>query len=102
MKDANWKDVEVKIDGKVVEGIKALDYNYPDPRIVINAIQRDSVINKLLERINKFYQGAAPAYIIGIDGSIICKYDDDFNKIIKELKEQIELRRQQIISFYDR
>lgn len=71
--------------------------------VIARSIQEDVVIKELTNELNKTYANAIPTLIVSNGGEDVeLKYNGFIEAIATDIEEQIELRKKQIINFYDR
>lgn len=68
---------------------------------ILNVIKNDNQIKALNKCLDDLFRLNIPKYEISTEGEFIVENNDRFNELVSKIHEQIELRQQQIIHFYN-
>ena len=68
---------------------------------VLEAVQNDAQIKALNKKLNDLYMYSTPKYVMQTNGSINPINSKEFDETVANIVEQINLRRQQIMSAYN-
>jgi len=72
-----------------------------EPQKAHEAILSDTGIKQLIEKKTEIYSMSTPFYMLHLDGTMKAIYDTKTKTILEKLDQQIEVRKQQILSFYN-
>ena len=78
----------------------AINYDHTLSPVVLEAILNDAQIKALNQRMNDLYKYSTPKYVMQTNGEINAVNSKEFGEAVAKIVEQIELRKQQIISAY--
>ena len=69
--------------------------------IIANAIQNDTHLKELYNRLSQIYAKALPVIIEVSPTEFKASYSEEVNKLIDEINKRIITRQEQILSFYN-
>ena len=89
-------------DEKLQDGTNsAINYDRMLSPVVLETIQNDAQIKALNQMMNDLYKYSTPKYVMQTNGVINAVNSKEFDEAVAKIVEQIELRKQQIMSAYN-